>query len=124
MNDHAPYAPRLPGGADSTMRDTAPPISPPAEMPCTTRQRVSRIGARAPTAACVGSTPIAAVASAIMVMISSRTGLRPQRSVSGPKTAAPSGRRKNASAKTRNVARTLAVELTEGKKIGAMIGAM
>jgi hypothetical protein len=74
--------------------------------------------------ACVGSRPMAAVAADIMPMMRTRTGRRPMRSVRAPKTAAPTGRRKNARAKSRNVAKMLAVSFSEGKNSGAMIGAM
>ena len=42
---------RLSGGACSTAMSAAPPHSPPAEKPCTTRRKISRIGAQTPACA-------------------------------------------------------------------------
>ena len=44
----APKNPRLLVGACSTDISAAPPHSPPAEKPCRTRSRISRIGASTP----------------------------------------------------------------------------
>ena len=100
MNDcHAPYSPRRPGGANSVITDTAPPNSPPADSPWRTRRNVSSQGARAPACAYVGNTPISVVATVISVITRTSTGRRPTRSPSRPKSAAPTGRKKNASAK-------------------------
>ncbi len=48
------------------------------------------------------------------------TRLRPIRSPSGPKKNPPSGRMKNATAKTANVLSSAAVPLTDGKNLSAM----
>ena len=50
MGANAPYSPRLPGGAYSTARITAPPYSAPAPKPCTKRSTTNRIGAQMPMA--------------------------------------------------------------------------
>lgn len=99
VNDcHDPYSPRRPGGANSVITDTAPPNSPPADSPWSTRRNVSSQGARAPACAYVGSAPISVVATVISVITRTSTGRRPIRSPRWPKSAAPTGRKKNASA--------------------------
>ncbi len=59
---------------------------------------MSSQGARAPTVAYVGRTPISVVAPVISAITRTSTGRRPTRSPSRPNRVAPTGRKKNASA--------------------------
>lgn len=63
------------------------------------RSSVSSHGAAAPSVAYVGSRPIKVVAPVISKMTRISVGRRPIRSPTRPKTAAPTGRKKKASAK-------------------------
>ncbi|MNB88068.1 hypothetical protein D3C75_350750 [compost metagenome] len=95
----APYNPRLPRGANSVISDTAPPYSPPANNPCRIRRPVMISGAAMPMLAYTGTSPMAAVARVINTSTIINVGLRPIRSPIRPKTMAPSGRKKKATAK-------------------------
>ncbi len=88
----APKTPRFFLGACSTAMSTAPPHSPPAEMPCRMRSSTSRIGAPTPMTSAVGSTPISAVAAPIRISVHISTRLRPSLSPKWPARKAPSGR--------------------------------
>ena len=48
MGAQLPNRPRLPSGAYSTAKMTAPPYSAPAPKPCSRRSTTSRIGAKMP----------------------------------------------------------------------------
>ena len=48
MGAQLPNRPRLPSGAYSTAKITAPPYSAPAPKPCSSRSSTSRIGAQMP----------------------------------------------------------------------------
>ena len=87
-----PYRPRFLSGAYSAMNVAAPPYSPPVENPWTTRSAINRIGAHTPATACVGSSPMRAVAPEMSKMVMASTAFRPIRSPIGPQIMPPSGR--------------------------------
>jgi hypothetical protein len=99
-----PKNPRRRSGEYSAMNVAAPPYSPPAEKPWTTRSRMSRAGAQTPSVAWLGSRPMQNVAPAIIRIVVASTALRPTLSPSGPSTTPPSGRNRNDTAKTESVA--------------------
>ena len=72
--------PRRLGCACSKAINAAPPHSPPTDRPCTIRSRISRIGARIPAWSRVGRNAINAVATPIMLIVSTSTDFRPFRS--------------------------------------------
>ena len=71
---------------------TEPPHSPPTPMPWKTRSTTSRIGAARPIGAWPGSTPMRRVAMPMISSVTTRVALRPTRSPTWPKMAAPTGR--------------------------------
>ncbi len=105
------------------MKVEAPPYSPPVEKPWSSRKRISSTGAQNPTAAYVGSMPIAAVPIAIRIIVRARTFLRPILSPIGPKTMPPSGRTRNATAKVAKEDSSCTVSFPEGKKTLPMVPA-
>ncbi|MDQ0718047.1 hypothetical protein QFZ55_007499 [Streptomyces luteogriseus] len=111
-----PKKPRRLSGAYSAMNVEAPPYSPPVEKPCTSRKKISRAGAHRPITACEGTSPMAKVPTAIMIMVRERMRLRPTLSPSGPKTMPPSGRTRKATANVAKEPSNWAVSLPEGKK--------
>lgn len=98
------------------MKVDAPPYSPPVEKPCTRRKKISRAGAQRPMASWEGMTPMAKVPTAIRIMVSARTFLRPILSPIGPKTMPPRGRTRKATAKVANEERSWVVSFPDGKK--------
>jgi hypothetical protein len=56
------------------------------------RSRISRMGARTPIVAYVGSRPIAKLATPMRLMVSTSMDLRPMRSPKWPKITPPRGR--------------------------------
>lgn len=91
--------PRRASGEYSATKVVAPAYSPPVEKPCTRRQAISRAKAQLPIVALVGSMPMAAVATDIMIMVMASTFCRPILSPSGPKTSPPMGRAMKLTAK-------------------------
>ncbi len=80
------------------------------------RSTTSSVGARTPTVANVGSTPISVVAAPIVTSAATRTALRPTRSPRWPATTAPIGRAPKPAAYVAKAARVPAVALMPGKK--------
>ena len=76
------------------------PYSPPTERPCTIRARTSRIGARPPTLAWVGSTAMAREPAHIISTEIISEVLRPSRSAIRPNSQPPIGRMKKPTANT------------------------
>ena len=110
-----PYHARLPGGAFSIARSTAPPHSPPRPRPCPNRQVASRSGAATPMLAYVGSTPIATVEMPIVRSAATSVVLRPMRSPKWPKSAEPIGLARNAIANVASDARVAEAGSEAGK---------
>lgn len=110
-------------GAYSAMKVEAPPYSPPVEKPCTSRKRISSSGAQKPIEAYEGIRPMQKVPSAIRIIVSARTFLRPSRSPIGPKNMPPSGRTRKATAKVANEESSCTVSFPDGKKTWPMVTA-
>ena len=76
----APIKPRRPSGARSTRNTIELVYSPPTESPCTMRSRVSAMGARSPSVAYPGSSPIRKVGIAMAATDTVSAARRPNRS--------------------------------------------
>ncbi|COZ47603.1 Uncharacterised protein [Mycobacterium tuberculosis] len=85
-------------GAYSALSSAEPAHSPPTANPCSSRMVVRISGAAAPMATVVGTSPTVTVARPMINSVATRVFLRPRRSPKYPKTAAPNGRDRNATA--------------------------
>ena len=88
----APITPRRPSGARSTRNTIELVYSPPTESPCTMRKRVSAMGAKRPSVAYPGSSPIRKVGIAMAATDKVSAARRPNRSPIWPINAPPTGR--------------------------------
>jgi hypothetical protein len=89
---NAPIRPRRPSGARSTRNTIELVYSPPTERPWTMRSKVSAIGARSPSVAYPGSSPIRKVGIAMAATDKVSAARRPSRSPIWPISAPPTGR--------------------------------
>ena len=96
----------------------APPHSPPSETPCSTRSSTSSTAPTQPAWSNVGSTPMSAVATPIIVIVTMSTVRRPMRSPRWPKMIAPIGRITNATPIVASAARFAPTGPSGSKKSG------
>jgi hypothetical protein len=108
--------PRRSRGAYSAASSAAPPHSPPTASPCTNRRATRMIGAATPIVAALGNRPTATVDAPIDVSVRISVRLRPSRSPRCPKSTAPSGRARNATANVAMAATVPAAAPSAGKK--------
>ena len=103
------------GGALSMMYTKEPTSWPPTDSPCSRRTAVSSTGAHTPAVSYVGRHPSRNVGSAISRIDTVSAFLRPVRSPTCPNSTPPTGRMKNAPAKTPNAPSSDAVLDSAGK---------
>ncbi len=93
------------------------------EKPWSIRKKISRTAAQTPIVSYEGIRPIANVPTAMRIIVSARTFLRPSLSPIGPKNMPPSGRTRKATAKVANEERSWVVSFPEGKNTCPMVTA-
>ncbi len=97
-------SPRRRGPADSTRKVVDAANSPPTERPCSSRATTRTTGPNSPANAYVGVTATSRLLPPISRMVTVSAARRPRRSATAPSSSPPTGRMKNPTANTANVA--------------------